>query len=396
MLTRATQVLVLASLLVNASAKKSKKKSSGDSEWAVIIKSFPISDSEPLPILIDADSTPSCIVCDDIQTPWMSDNSKECATWKNTEERCENKTDWWLKKRFCRFTCADLGYPYDDDVCCDIQHDEPVRDDGNRAGDGNDDNTLSCTVCDDIQTPWMSDNSVQCATWNNIEERCQNKQQWWLNNKFCRFTCADLGYPYDDDVCCGIQEDNEPTCSECSDIETPWMMANDVDCTDLWFTTERCEQKTEYWKSNKFCQSTCSKLRHPYDDDACCSDPTNEPTKSPTSKPTKAPTSKPTKAPTPSPTKSPTVSPVESDSCVPCGNDPSPQMINLGHTCDTWWGTEDQCYDKSVAWNHYKYCEKFCADIGLPYEANTVCCSDLNRADPELDWVGSVGPFSEW
>ena len=258
------------------------------------------------------------------------------------------------------------------------------------------DRTPGCTVCGDLQTPWMIQNSKTCQDWAMTDARCASKSKYWTDNKFCRFTCADKGMPYDDDVCCDIQEDEVvPTCTMCTNIETPGMGNKGIDCTDLNYAWGRCSDKTSYWADNKFCQSTCYQLKQGYDGDECCPDPTASPTpapsKSPTLAPSKSPTPAPSKSPTPAPTakptKSPTAAPTET-TCTICSNKVSPQMKSDGHTCETWPMTEDYCYEKPRKpdnWRYYRYCQKHCSELGLPY-GGARCCTedDINRAADDI------------
>jgi len=351
-LTKAAQFVVLASLamsisMVDAKKKKtggSKKKTGGSKKSArgdttIIVKTVPVPVPVPVPIIIDrvpgdgiTDRTPGCVVCDDLRTPWMIQNSKTCQDWAMTDARCASKSKYWTDNKFCRFTCADLAMPYDNDVCCDIQEDDEIP----------------VVIPPPSPSPTAS-----------------------------------------------------PTCTECTNMETLGMRNNGLDCTDLNYAFGRCRDKTSYWVDNKWCQRTCYKLNQGYDGDECCqhptASPTAAPTKGPTPAPSKSPTPAPTKSPTPvpsaKPTKSPTADPTSSptetivaDSCIVCSNKPSPQMTSDGHTCETWSMAEDNCYDKPADWRHYKYCSKYCSDRDLPY-GGTRCCTedDINRVDDDDD-----------
>ena len=58
-----------------------------------------------------------CIVCDDVETPWMEDNGKDCTTSPLIDTKC-NKHDNWSKKKFCQLSCYLAGNGYPGDVCC--------------------------------------------------------------------------------------------------------------------------------------------------------------------------------------------------------------------------------------------------------------------------------------
>ena len=59
-------------------------------------------------------------------------------------------------------------------------------------------------------------------------------------------------------------------------------------------------------------------------------------------------------------------------------------MKSDGHTCETWPMTEDYCYEKPRNpdnWRYYRYCQKQCSDLGLPYGGARCCTEDeINRA----------------
>mmetsp|Transcript_5793 Transcript_5793/g.8883 ORF Transcript_5793/g.8883 Transcript_5793/m.8883 type:complete len:239 (-) Transcript_5793:169-885(-) len=61
--------------------------------------------------------TVGCIICDDVPTPWMASNGKECATSNLIDTKC-NKNDNWTTKKFCQLSCFNAGNGYPGDVCC--------------------------------------------------------------------------------------------------------------------------------------------------------------------------------------------------------------------------------------------------------------------------------------
>merc|ERR1711937_99623 len=60
---------------------------------------------------------PECVHCDDEETPWMKKNNHECTSSVVLDQKC-NKSDRWLKKKYCQLSCYNRGYGYTGDVCC--------------------------------------------------------------------------------------------------------------------------------------------------------------------------------------------------------------------------------------------------------------------------------------
>jgi len=63
--------------------------------------------------------------------------------------------------------------------------------------------TTSCTICDDIETPWMIDNGFDCAVnnENRMNKKCKNDAKW-TEKGWCRLSCYKSGNGYPGDVCC--------------------------------------------------------------------------------------------------------------------------------------------------------------------------------------------------
>jgi len=79
----------------------------------------PSKNPTPPPSLAPVSSAPvtQCIVCDDVETPWMANNGKDCTTSKLIDTKC-NKNNSWTAKKFCRLSCYNAGHGYPGDVCC--------------------------------------------------------------------------------------------------------------------------------------------------------------------------------------------------------------------------------------------------------------------------------------
>jgi hypothetical protein len=58
-----------------------------------------------------------CIVCDDVETKWMSNNGKDCTTVNNLHKKC-NKNNNWTKNNICQLSCYKAGHGYPGDICC--------------------------------------------------------------------------------------------------------------------------------------------------------------------------------------------------------------------------------------------------------------------------------------
>jgi hypothetical protein len=58
-----------------------------------------------------------CIICDDVESPWMIDNGKDCATETKLHKKC-NKNNNWTKNNICQLSCYKAGHGYPGDICC--------------------------------------------------------------------------------------------------------------------------------------------------------------------------------------------------------------------------------------------------------------------------------------
>jgi len=63
--------------------------------------------------------TSDCTPCDDIPTPSFINKNKTCSDVpKALQKRC-NKSDGWKKNGYCKFSCFQEGFGYENIVCCD-------------------------------------------------------------------------------------------------------------------------------------------------------------------------------------------------------------------------------------------------------------------------------------
>lgn len=86
----------------------------GDNEYATCV---PPSDDPDTPSPSPA-PVAQCIVCDDVETPFMVKNGKDCTSSSSLLDKKCNKNDNWTTKKFCRQSCYDAGYGYPGDICC--------------------------------------------------------------------------------------------------------------------------------------------------------------------------------------------------------------------------------------------------------------------------------------
>lgn len=123
-----------------------------------------------------------------------------------------------------------------------------------------------CIECTNDLTPWMVRFDAHCESSEYVLERKCNKDKKWIKNKTCQRSCDRVGKRYDgqEKKCC------EPTCVECSDVKTEWMLQNGKDCDSSIFTLKKKCDKDPLWKENEFCKLSCYNYAKPYDDNICC------------------------------------------------------------------------------------------------------------------------------
>merc|ERR1711902_403875 len=88
----------------------------GDNSYASCVPPSDTTSSPPKAPATLSPTSPDCIVCDDVETPGMVKKGKDCTTI-NLKNKC-NKNSNWIKKKFCRLSCYNVGNGYDGDVCC--------------------------------------------------------------------------------------------------------------------------------------------------------------------------------------------------------------------------------------------------------------------------------------
>lgn len=394
-------------------------------------------------VAAELESDNSCVICDDRQTQYMIDNDKECPTWNYISIRCQSKTTYWETNQFCRLTCANLGYPYDGAACCGIsprptnepsakQYPSPsptpapsmhpsanpsalpsslpsafpssmpsalpsaspsVLPSSNPSAEPTDsvapDTHEDCVSCTNVPSGGMSMRGLTCEDWHKVEDRCYDKRQGWINNRFCELGCYIAGFPYDSaKKCCldvtprndilptpspspdptahpSTSPTSKPTpakivpdnrsCIECHDKRTPWMEMNHKYCDSWSLIPYRCTEQSSiytFWAQERFCQQSCFNAGHPYPGDLCCP---------------------PTPAPTPAPTSLPTPEPSQEGEC-------------FAHTSDC--GADKPCADSSACCSAFGFCgfgEAWCGK----------CCQGGNchNSDDELRFLRGGDTF---
>jgi len=146
---------------------------------------------------VEADDNGSCVQCSDEVTPWMRNNTKTCASWPATADRCN--TTYWLDNQFCAQTCAENGLAYNGTNCC-VEEEDPTPN-----------TNTGCTTCEDIPSTWMTTNGFACSTWKGLKGKCgpEGQTQSFIDNKFCAQSCYErFGISYLDG------DGNEERCCE--------------------------------------------------------------------------------------------------------------------------------------------------------------------------------------
>ena len=146
---------------------------------------------------VEADDNGSCVQCSDEVTPWMKTNTKTCASWPATADRCN--TTYWLDNQFCAQTCAENGLAYNGTNCC-VEEEDPTPN-----------TNTGCTTCEDIPSTWMTTNGFACSTWKGLKGKCgpEGQTQSFIDNKFCAQSCYErFGISYLDG------DGNEERCCE--------------------------------------------------------------------------------------------------------------------------------------------------------------------------------------
>ena len=128
--------------------------------------------------------------------------------------------------------------------------------------------TPGCVRCDDEPTQWMINNDKDCSTSNwLINNKCSSNSHW-TSQAYCRLSCFQAGRGYDGELCCAVKEPVE-VCNECTDIPTPWMVANAKTCANSGSIVTKCSQDS-WWVTNKYCEQSCFELGNGYAGSRCC------------------------------------------------------------------------------------------------------------------------------
>merc|ERR1719232_2247890 len=144
--------------------------------------------------------TPTCPICDDVETSWQIRNGFDCATdTVRMNEKC-NKDSRWTNKGYCRLSCYNAGNGYPGDMCCPVTPSPTVVRPSTTKPTPKP--TPTCTICDDVETSWQIRNGLDCATDTvRMNEKC-NKDSRWTSKGYCRLSCYNAGNGYPGDVCC--------------------------------------------------------------------------------------------------------------------------------------------------------------------------------------------------
>jgi hypothetical protein len=131
----------------------------------------------------------------------------------------------------------------------------------------------------------------------------------------------------------------DPTCVECDNTKTQYMVNNGLSCDhedSKWMITNRCNAN-QFWVTNKYCRLTCHEAGRGYGEEGnaeCC----------------------------------PRIS------CTKCSNEPNQYMTNNGQTCAGQSNSiERNCYE-NTSWETNKICQQSCFDAGRGY-SGVFCCA---------------------
>eukprot|EP00985_Skeletonema_marinoi_P007636 scaffold3378_cov174-Skeletonema_marinoi.AAC.1 len=131
----------------------------------------------------------------------------------------------------------------------------------------------------------------------------------------------------------------DPTCVECDNTQSPYMVENGYTCDKedrlSFLINRRCNGSGyQSWVTNKYCRLTCYEGGVGYGDGECC----------------------------------PRVS------CTKCLNEPNQSMTNNGQTCAGHSNSiERNCYENDN-WRVKQFCQQSCFDAGRGYEG-VFCCA---------------------
>lgn len=122
-----------------------------------------------------------------------------------------------------------------------------------------------------------------------------------------------------------------PTCTECSDEPTPWMISEGYTCGSIPRPIARKCNETQRWVDNNYCQQTCYLAGRGYDGVECCR------------------------------------------KCTECTDIATPWMIRNGKECDREHpGVLKKC-NANGFWSENYYCQQSCFDADRGYDGIQCC-----------------------
>ena len=66
-----------------------------------------------------------CIICTDVEPPWLKLKCRDCRGTKGLMKRKCNLSRHWIENQYCQQSCFDEGNAYDICECCDLASERP-------------------------------------------------------------------------------------------------------------------------------------------------------------------------------------------------------------------------------------------------------------------------------
>lgn len=145
-----------------------------------------------------------------------------------------------------------------------------------------------CAVCTDTPPNWMSISGITCKDRaDQLDTQCVT--DWWASNRFCDYTCEQIGLGYDGSRCCAPPNPPNPPTAPPPSLPTPCFVCDDApagwlsSCATL--TAPSAETncgKISWHTSKKYCRASCFNYGYRIKDDdnswaSCCASPTPPP-----------------------------------------------------------------------------------------------------------------------
>mmetsp|Transcript_22820 Transcript_22820/g.50704 ORF Transcript_22820/g.50704 Transcript_22820/m.50704 type:complete len:435 (-) Transcript_22820:290-1594(-) len=293
---------------------------------------------------------------------------------------------------------------------------------------------VACVPCSDIPTEFMTEEGIDCTTFDNLKDRCAVPGSWWYDDRawdddwtdpypaetYCQYSCymAGIGYPSFSPCCPEVvepqiqpneavetKEDDGP-CTPCSDIPDSDMTESGAVCDGFADLGDLCGTPGSWWYDDRewdddwidpyppqsYCQYSCHKAGVPYPDFSnCCAIIADAPEPEPEELP-EPEEPEPVVVEQPEEVQEEPEEPEESTTaCVPCTDIADEYMITDGDECDgfadltelcgvpgSWWYDVREWDDDWVdPFPAQTYCQYSCDAAGVGYPDYSPCCPDI-------------------